>query len=149
MEYRLGHHSHDEDRIHFPFCKRPSNIPFFRWSRQMNFGDTERQWLGTQGDTKIYCSCMFIINIMMFMIDLYYSIMFMIVNREGDAWLLSRQVPSSAHQRPTRWETDENVGIMRIVAPNSVNEGSRSSKKEQTDIAEWGGWPPCLPPEND
>ena len=30
----------------------------------------------------------------------------------------------------------KNVGIMRIVAPNSVNEGSRSSKKEQTDIAE-------------
>ena len=32
----------------------------------------------------------------------------------------------------------KNVGITRItlVAPNSVNEGSRSSKKEQTDIAE-------------
>ena len=35
--------------------------------------------------------------------------MFMIINREGDAWLLSRQVPSSAHQRPTRWEADEKV----------------------------------------
>ena len=30
--------------------------------------------------------------------------------------------------------------------PNCVNQGRRSGKKEQTEIAEWGGWPPGCPP---